>query len=135
MIRSKGVNNTNIVARTVSIWMPGALRVDPWPDPALTQFEWYVPIDIDTHMYWRVLGKRVAGAAEAAAFHEEFETRWKSLALHGFNDDDIWAREGLQEFYRDDDAWQREHLFKPDRCIVEWRKLASQHNRGVQPFE
>jgi carbazole 1,9a-dioxygenase terminal dioxygenase component len=132
--RSKGVNNRNIVAREVSIWMPGALKVDPWPDPALIQFEWYVPVDVNTHTYWRVLGKRVAGAAEAAGFHEEFHSRWESLALHGFNDDDIRAREGMQEFYQRDEAWDEEHLFKPDRCIVEWRQLASRHHRGIQPI-
>jgi carbazole 1,9a-dioxygenase terminal dioxygenase component len=132
--RSKGINNQKIVAREVSIWMPGALKVDPWPDPALIQFEWYVPVDVDAHMYWRVLGKRVGSPAEAAAFHEEFETRWKTLALHGFNDDDIQAREGMEEFYRNDDAWEQEHLFKADSCIIEWRKIASQHNRGLQPF-
>ncbi len=132
--RSKGINNHNIVAREISIWMPGVLKVDPWPDPALIQFEWYVPVDVDTHIYWRVLGQRVASPAESAGFHEEFHTRWESLALHGFNDDDIRAREGMQEFYQHDDAWDHEHLFKADRCIVEWRKLASQHHRGIQPF-
>jgi len=37
----------------------------------------------------------------------------------------VWAREGMQEFYAHDEAWSQEHLFKPDACIVEWRKLAS----------
>ncbi|MBF6570604.1 MAG: Rieske 2Fe-2S domain-containing protein [Candidatus Binataceae bacterium] len=131
--RSKGIGNQKIVAREVSIWMPGMLKVDPFPDPSLIQFEWYVPIDGERHMYWRVLGQRVSDTAEADAFHQEFHNRWKSLALHGFNDEDIRAREGMQEFYQHDKAWAQEHLFKPDRCIVEWRKLASRHNRGIQP--
>ena len=75
-----------MVAASVSIWMPGALKVDPFPDPAIVQFEWYVPIDVDTHMYWRVLGKRVASEAEAAIFGDEFHSLWKTLALHGFNE-------------------------------------------------
>jgi len=133
VVESRGARGEKMVAASVSIWMPGALKVDPFPDPALVQFEWYVPIDVDTHMYWRVLGKRVANAAEAAVFDDEFHSLWKTLALRGFNDLDIWAREGMQEFYRSDEAWAQEHLFKPDACIVEWRKLASKHHRGLQP--
>ena len=133
VVTSRGARGEKMVAGSVSIWMPGALKVDPFPDPAIVQFEWYVPIDIDTHMYWRVLGKRVGNDSEAAIFRDEFHSLWKTLALHGFNDLDIWAREGMQEFYKDDDAWAEEHLFKPDACIVEWRKLASRYNRGLQP--
>ena len=133
VLESRGARGEKMVAASVSIWMPGALKVDPFPDPAIVQFEWYVPIDVDTHMYWRVLGKRVASEAEAAIFGDEFHSLWKTLALHGFNDLDIWAREGMQEFYKSDEAWSQEHLFKPDACIVEWRKLASKYNRGLQP--
>lgn len=133
VVESRGIGNEKIIAKQVSIWMPGMLKVDPFPDPELVQFEWYVPIDVDTHMYWRVLGKKVSDAAEAEGFAQEFKSRWVSLALHGFNDTDIWAREAMQEFYKDDTAWQREHLFKPDLCIVEWRKLASRYHRGLQP--
>jgi carbazole 1,9a-dioxygenase len=41
----------------------------------------------------------------------------------------------MQEFYKDDEAWTKEHLFKPDACIVEWRKLASKYHRGIQPMK
>jgi len=132
VVESRGARGEKMVAASVSIWMPGALKVDPFPDPALVQFEWYVPIDVGTHMYWRVLGKRVQTDADAASFADEFHSLWKTLALRGFNDLDIWAREGMQEFYQNDEAWGQEHLFKPDACIVEWRKLASKHNRGIQ---
>ena len=135
VLEARGAQGEKRVAGSVSIWMPGALKVDPFPDPALVQFEWYVPIDVDTHMYWRVLGKRVNGDAETAIFRDEFHSLWKNLALHGFNDLDIWAREGMQEFYKNDEAWAEEHLFKPDACIVEWRKLASKHNRGLQAWK
>jgi carbazole 1,9a-dioxygenase terminal dioxygenase component len=133
VLESLGARGEKRVAGELSIWMPGALKVDPFPDPTIVQFEWYVPVDVDVHAYWRVLGRRVNGAAEAEAFRIEFQSLWKSLALHGFNDTDIWAREGLEEFYRDDEAWSNEHLFKPDACIVEWRKLASRCHRGLQP--
>jgi len=135
VLESRGARGEKRVAASVSIWMPGVLKVDPFPDPALTQFEWYVPIDVDTHMYWRVLGKRVVSDLEAAIFRDEFHSLWKPLALHGFNDLDVWAREGMQEFYKDDEAWSQEHLNKPDACIVEWRKLASKHHRGLQPVK
>jgi carbazole 1,9a-dioxygenase len=130
-----GAKGTKRIAGELSIWMPGVLKVDPFPDPSLVQFEWYVPIDVDTHMYWRVLARRVESEDEAAEFRDRFESFWRPVALHGFNDADIWAREGLQEFYKDDDAWSQEHLFKPDLCVVEWRKLASRHHRGLQPVK
>ncbi|MGH7819276.1 MAG: Rieske 2Fe-2S domain-containing protein, partial [Candidatus Binatia bacterium] len=133
VLESHGARGTKMVAGELSIWMPGVLKVDPFPDPSIIQFEWYVPVDVDRHMYWRVLGQRASTPGEVESFRTDFRSKWESLALHGFNDLDIWAREGLQEFYRDDEAWSKEHLFKPDACIVEWRKLASRHHRGIQP--
>lgn len=120
------------VAYNISIWLPGVLRVHPWPDPSLTQFEWYVPIDADRHFYVQTLGRRVANAEEEARFAAEFDSKWRTLALAGFNDDDIWAREAQQEFYRHDEAWLEERLFEPDNNIIQWRKLASRYNRGIQ---
>ncbi len=133
VLTSHGLKGEKMVAADLSIWMPGVLKVDPFPDPEIIQFEWYVPVDVDRHMYWRVLGKRAKSAEEVESFRLEFHSLWKTLALEGFNDLDIWAREGLEEFYRDDDNWTKEHLFKPDACKVEWRKLASRVNRGIQP--
>src|SRR6185503_1304020 len=135
VLGTSGAKGTKRIAGELAIWLPGVLKVDPSPDPTIIQFEWYVPIDVDTHMYWRVLGRRTANDEEAENFRVEFESLWKPVALHGFNDFDIWAREGLQEFYKDDEAWSQEHLFKPDLCVVEWRKLASRHNRGIQPVK
>jgi carbazole 1,9a-dioxygenase terminal dioxygenase component len=123
------------VAQDISIWLPGVLRVNLWPDPSLTQFEWYVPIDEGKHFYVQTLGRRVNSAEDEAVFGKEFDEKWKSLALAGFNDDDIWAREALQEFYKHDEAWYKEQLFEPDRNISKWRQLASQHHRGIQRYE
>ncbi len=123
------------VAMDISLWLPGALRVNPWPDPSLVQYEWYVPIDEDHHFYLATLGRRVANAEEADAFFREFDEKWRELALAGFNDDDIWAREAQQEFYYNDEAWLQERLFEPDANIVQWRKLASRRNRGIQQRE
>ncbi|MGH7855891.1 MAG: Rieske 2Fe-2S domain-containing protein, partial [Candidatus Binatia bacterium] len=54
VLDSHGARGTKMVAGELSIWMPGVLKVDPFPDPSIIQFEWYVPVDVDRHMYWRV---------------------------------------------------------------------------------
>lgn len=120
------------VAISISIWLPGVLKVEPWPDPELTQFEWYVPVDEANHLYFQTLGKVVTSKEAADSFEREFHEKWVGLALNGFNDDDIMARESMEPFYADDRGWSEEILFEPDRAIIEWRRLASQHNRGIQ---
>ncbi|ODQ94303.1 hypothetical protein BHQ17_09625 [Mycolicibacterium holsaticum] len=119
------------VAAQVSVWLPGVLKVDPFPDPSLIQYEFYVAIDATHHEYFQVLQRKVASDADIAAYTEEFDTKWRDLALHGFNDDDVWAREAQQEFYGSQNGWANEHLFPPDMCITKWRQLASTHARGI----
>jgi carbazole 1,9a-dioxygenase terminal dioxygenase component len=116
----------------ISMWLPCALRVHPWPDPSLTQYEWYVPIDGARHIYLRVLARKVANDDARRAFDREYEERWRALSLEGFNNDDIWAREATEPAYSDDTGWLREQLFEADGNILEWRKLASRANRGLQ---
>jgi carbazole 1,9a-dioxygenase terminal dioxygenase component len=120
------------IAREISLWMPGVLKVDPFPDPELIHFEWYVPRDADSHWYIHCATKVVEGPDADAEFAAEYEALWKDLYAHGFNDDDIWAREATQPFYQDDWGWLEEQLFEADACIMAWRKLASEHNRGIQ---
>ncbi len=120
------------VADNISIWLPGVLKVDPWPQEGMNQFEWYIPIDATTHCYLQTLGRMTASEEEAASFRREVDEKWVDLALDGFNDDDVWAREATEEFYGDDRGWIEERLFETDMAIVEWRKLASRHNRGIQ---
>jgi carbazole 1,9a-dioxygenase terminal dioxygenase component len=132
-VTSPGIKGEKMLPAELSMWLPCALKVDPFPDPSLIQFEWYVPVDEKTHMYWAVLGRYVRSPEEAEAFHGEFKSLWESIGLReGFNDDDIWAREAMERFYAEEDGWHRERLFRPDMCITEWRKLASQHHRGIQ---
>ena len=126
------MTGSNRVPHNISMWLPCALRVQPWPVPALTQYEWYVPTDGDHHLYVQTLGKHCANASEEAAWDHEFYSRWLPKALDGFNDDDVWAREATQPFYADDTGWLKEQLFEPDGNIIEWRKLASAHARGIQ---
>jgi len=120
------------VAAQVSVWLPGVLKVDPFPDPTLIQYEFYVPTTAAEHEYFQVLQRAVSNEGDVDVFRQEFEETWRDLALHGFNDDDVWAREELEAFYRDGEGWSNERLFPPDMCIVEWRRLASAHARGIQ---
>src|SRR3546814_15829595 len=71
------------VARSISIWLPGVLKVDPFPDPSLTQYEWYVPVDGDHHLYFQMLGRQVSSEAERDDFTREFHDKWVDLALNG----------------------------------------------------
>lgn len=131
----EGNYGSTLVANNISIWLPGVLKVSPWPNPDTTQFEWYVPLDENSHYYFQTIGKRCSTTDEVAQFETDFVEKWRPMALEGFNDDDVWAREAMVDFYKDDNGWVEEILFEPDMAIVEWRKLASQHNRGVQTFD
>lgn len=118
-----------------SMWLPCVLRVDNFPDQDITQFEWYVPVSEDKHLYIITLGKRVANEEERAAFEHEFWARWKPISLEGFNAQDIGARVALQKFYKNDNAWIDEMLIEGDAPIVKWRELSHQYARGVQKPE
>jgi carbazole 1,9a-dioxygenase terminal dioxygenase component len=115
-----------------SIWLPGVMRIDNFPDGGLTQFEWYVPVTEDSHLYIITLGKRVGSEAERRAFEHEFVHRWKPVSLEAFNNQDIAAREATQEFYRDDWGWIEEGLIEADAPIIHWRELCHKYARGVQ---
>jgi len=129
--RSTQVHGTSASVGT-SIWMPGVLKVDSFPNPGLTQFEWYVPLDAKRHLYVQTIGKPVETDEDRATFASDFEAVWKPHGLDGFNADDIWAREVTEPFYADDYGWVDEMLCEPDSTLVEWRKLASRHGRGIQ---
>jgi carbazole 1,9a-dioxygenase terminal dioxygenase component len=119
-------------APDVSMWLPCGLVVDGFPLPGTYQFEWYVPIDERSHRYVVTWGRRVASEAEAAAFYAEIDARWRDLVVNQFNNDDVAAREGMEEFYGELGGWEKERLFRPDILITEWRKLAHAHGRTIQ---
>lgn len=120
------------LAEEISLWMPGVLKVDPFPDPTMIHFEWYVPRDERSHWYIHCATKIVPGPDGDESFGREYEAIWKDLYAHGFNDEDIWAREATQAFYDDDSGWLNEQLFESDECLIAWRKLASETNHGIQ---
>ena len=123
------------VANEVSVWLPSCLKVDPWPDERGIQYEWYVPRDTDSHYYIQCLTRLCDDEQQATAFTQECEGKWLDMALHGFNDDDIEVRESMQDFYGSDIGWHKEVLYEADIPIIEWRKLASRLNRGVQGLD
>ncbi|AHE55455.1 Rieske 2Fe-2S domain-containing protein [Sphingomonas sanxanigenens] len=129
--RSAQVKGTSASVGT-SIWLPGVLKVESFPTGGLTQFEWYVPLDGERHLYVQTIGKACTTHDERIDFANAFEAIWKPHGLDGFNGDDIWAREVTEPFYADDFGWVDEMLCEPDETILQWRRLASRHGRGVQ---
>jgi carbazole 1,9a-dioxygenase terminal dioxygenase component len=121
--------------RTVSAsaWLPGVLRVEGFPEDNSTFYEFYVPINETQHRCFMTMGYSCATKEEASAFSSRFALRWKPYAIQNFLFQDVKARESTQGFYKHDRAWLEEVLTEEDFMIMEWRKLAAQHNRGVQP--
>lgn len=128
-----GKHNT---IHTIGLWLPGILTVENHPDYDTIQNEFYVPIDADRHMYYQVLQKlNVADDTEVHHFHERCRSLLDPIALHGFNDDDVWAREATQRFYQDDWGWLDEQLMEQDRNLFVWRKLASRCGGSPQTVD
>ena len=127
-VRVEGLNSR--LYRT-SVILPGVLLVENWPEEGVAQYEWYVPITDDTYEYWEVLVKHCPTEEDREQFSYRFDTVYQPLALRGFNDCDMHAREAMQDFYADGSGWQREQLVETDVSAIMWRKLASRHNRGI----
>ena len=116
----------------VGIWMPGVLRVDPFPAPHIVHFEWYVPVTERTHRYMIGWGSKVSTEQEKKGFFDEMKYLWRDFVPQKFNNEDMFAREAMDEFYSVEDGWHRERLFGPDVLITAWRILCSNTNRGIQ---
>jgi nitrite reductase/ring-hydroxylating ferredoxin subunit len=114
-----------------SIILPGVLMVENWPEEHVVQYEWYVPITDDTYEYWEVLVKVCLTPEERQKFAYRFKTFYQPLALNGFNDCDLYAREAMQDFYADGTGWDNEQLVSTDVSPITWRKIASRWNRGI----
>ena len=127
-----GITATTNNVTDTSLWLPCGLKVDPFPDVDMMQFEWYVPIDERSHNYIVTWGRRVKDDVERQRFYHEVDAVWKDLVVDKFNNEDVLAREAMERFYADEDGWNREYLYRPDLVLIEWRKLASKHNRGIQ---
>ena len=124
----------SVLGLRTSMYLPGVLMVENWPRRGLTQLEWYVPVDGNRHEYWEVILAVCNTEAELKKFKYEYEHLWLPIALHDFNDDDLFAREQMERFYSVDGGvgWDDEQLCGMDAVITGWRKLVSRHNRGIQ---
>lgn len=95
-----------------SVAMPGMLRI---AYPKFIHYEFYVPVDADTHRYVGVMISFGQGAA-ALRFGAKYlaSVRW---LFHGqFSSQDAWMVEAT-------DA-PPERLYRPDVSLTEWRRLA-----------
>jgi phenylpropionate dioxygenase-like ring-hydroxylating dioxygenase large terminal subunit len=127
-VKVEGINSR--MYRT-SVVLPGVLMVENWPEEHIAQYEWYVPITDDTYEYWEVLVRICSTPEEREKYDYRFRTVFKPMALHGFNDCDLYAREAMQDFYADGSGWDEEQLVDTDVSAITWRKLASRNNRGI----
>ncbi|WP_114951578.1 Rieske 2Fe-2S domain-containing protein [Sphingosinicella terrae] len=118
-----------------SVWLPACLKVEGFPGPGLTLFEWYVPIDETSHRCFMTIGSACATDEEADLFRQAYKARWKPLAVDGFLQQDIMARESAQGFYGNDRAWLEECLVEDDFMLIEWRKLRARHCHGIQTLD
>jgi len=114
-----------------SMYLPGVLMVENFPEPPLAQYEWYVPIDDKRHEYWQVLARRCSTPQEKEDFEFRFKHLYEPVALRDFNDHDIFARQAMQPYY-ENGGWTDEKLCSMDAAIVSWRKLVARYNRGIQ---
>jgi phenylpropionate dioxygenase-like ring-hydroxylating dioxygenase large terminal subunit len=128
-MRARGKNP--YYART-SMVLPGILLVEHWPVPGWAQYEWYVPIDDQHHEYWEVLVGRTRNDDERREADYQYEKFFEPLALLDFNDNDLFAREAMQDFYEHGDGWNNESLCAFDAATITWRKVAARFNRGIQ---
>lgn len=119
-------------AVSASCWLPCTLRVQGFPYPGLTFFEWYTPINETQHYCFLTMTKPCADEAERVQFESDYNTRWKRYGINDFLQQDIDARESTQHFYKHDRAWIDEVLVEEDFMLMEWRKLATRHARGLQ---
>lgn len=115
-----------------SMWVPGVLRVENFPRRGINLYEFYVPTTNNTYEYWELMCFPYSNEEEKAALLDEYEYYLKKAVFHGFNDDDVWAREEMQSFYEDGVGFEEEKLCELDAVIINWRKLAARHARGIQ---
>lgn len=116
-----------------SAFLPAVVMIENWPRHGLAQYEWYVPIDDVSHVYINAIAKTCETPDERARFEHDFEHYYKPVGLERFNEDDLFARQAMQNFYSDGGpGWDDEELCSMDSNIVAFRKLVSRYARGFQ---
>lgn len=123
----------DLVIPSVGIWMPCGVSVFDFPKRGMSAYEFYVPIDKKSHMYFQISTKDdCPDPKEAAVFRRLVDDFWGPLVFDEFNGDDVMAREGLEDGYTNGDGWQQEYLTPNDIPVIAWRQLVSRYARGVQ---
>ena len=120
----KGISAPSASPTTISIWLPGVLKVDPWPQQGMTQFEWYIPADEGTHYYLQTLGRRVKDDGRSKPRSSASSTRngwrWPSTASTTTT---CGRARPARNSTSNDMGWITERLYEPDMAIVEWREI------------
>ena len=125
------IENLNGRFYRTSVFLPGVLMVENWPEEDVVQYEWYVPITDDMYEYWEVMVRICKTDDERRKFQYRFDNLYMPLCIRGFNDCDLYAREAMEEFYTDGTGWDDEQLVETDVSPVTWRKVSSRWNRGI----
>lgn len=129
-VKAKG-NSGPTYFRT-SMWLPGVLRVENFPSPGVSLYEWYVPSGEDEYEYWEMMSFTVKNEEHREEIIDRYDNYLKKAVFHDFNDDDVWARDAMQPFYQNGVGFDEEKLATMDAVIVAWRKFVSTHARGIQ---
>lgn len=122
--RSRGPTKTHLR-------LPGYLRVNPFPNPGIVHFEWYVPVDESHHRYFQFSVRWTSGLL-AWRFRLAYWLWWRWLAHVQFNGQDAWMVQLMEPFYSEEGGWQRERLFRPDVGLTAWRVHCHENGREVQ---
>ena len=130
-LRSATGTDFKFVGSRTSMYLPGVLMVENFPDPKVTHMEWYVPIDDKNHEYWRCIVANCPDESARERFTYRYQNFYEPLDLRDFNNSDVDASEAMQEVY-ERDGWNHETLFTLDAVLIGWRKLVSRYNRGIQ---
>lgn len=135
IVENKRVNikarGTRPMALRTSMYVPGCLLVEHWPVMGVCQYEWYIPIDNKQHEYWEIIVAPCENEEQRAELDFMYENFFEPLGLRDFNNNDLFAREALQDFYENHGGWDKEVLCDMDGVIVGWRRVASRYNRGI----
>lgn len=130
MLGVKAKGGTVFPPYRASAWVPCGDMIEDWPLPGHVQYEFMVPVDDHTHMYWEIIATRATTEEEREEFNFRYEHYYEPLALRGFNDSDLFAREATEEFYQKFDGWNNEVFAHADFSVVQWRKHAAKFGRG-----
>ncbi len=130
MLNVKSKGGTVYPPYRASAWLPCGMMIEDWPLQGHVQYEFMVPVDEHTHAYWEIICTRAKNQEERDEFEFMYKNYFEPLAIRGFNDNDLFAREATEEFYQKHDGWNNEVFAHADFSVVQWRKHASKFGRG-----